>query len=58
MFFNNYEYHKTLEKVEDLRNGIVNKDENFLVWSDLIYKKLFKNQTNYLNEKKIEKIFK
>jgi CHAT domain-containing protein len=57
MFFNNYEYHKTLEKVEDLRNGIVNKDENFLVWSDLIYKKLFKNQTNYLNEKKIDKIF-
>lgn len=45
------------EIISFLRRDIINEREDFLIWSDLVYKKLFQNEANFLKENKIKKIF-
>ena len=56
-FFSKNTKKAIFEIISFLRRDIVNEKEDFLVWSDLIYKKLFQSEANFLKEKKIKKLF-
>jgi len=56
-FFSKNTKKSIFEIISFLRTDIVNEKEDFLVWSDLIYKKLFQSEANFLKEKKIKKLF-
>jgi CHAT domain-containing protein len=56
-FFSKNTKKAIFEIISFLRRDIVNERKDFLVWSDLIYKKLFEKEANFLKEKKIKKIF-
>ena len=45
------------EIISFLRRDIVDEKDDFLVWSDLLYKKLFQSEANFLKQNKIKKVF-
>ena len=56
-FFSDYSNEGIYEAVSFLRKDIIDQKDSFLVWSGIVYKKLFSKHSNYLKEKKITKIF-